>query len=72
MENRMKKTLVVAFALALFAGTGCAYSGVALSADGSTAVVLKNNALLFGIMREIYVCQVTPAGLAQCVAGAKP
>lgn len=69
----MKKALIVAFAaLALFVGTGCAYGGVALSADGSTAVVLKNDLFLFGALRKIYVCQVTPAGLSQCSVSATP
>ncbi len=69
----MKKALIVAFAaLALFVGTGCAYGGVGVSADGSTAVVARSDVFLFGLLRKVYVCQVTPAGLAQCSSNQSP
>ena len=49
---------------------GCAYGGVA--ASGSQAVVLKNDMLLFGVLRAAYVCKIDPAGLVGCSEGESP
>lgn len=57
--------------LASTLATGCAYSGVATTSDNK-AIVLKNDALLFGLLRAAYVCDVTPAGLANCQSSENP
>lgn len=60
------KTLVVTATLgASLLGSGCAYAGVAVTPDGN-AVILRNDALLFGILRKVYVCSVSPTGLSSC------
>lgn len=61
--------LVAALALAGVLG-GCAYSGVAI--DGQRAVVAKNNALFFGLLNKIYVCEVSARGLENCSASESP
>jgi hypothetical protein len=62
----MKKLLLVAVTASILAtlGTGCGYAGVATSGD--KAVVARNDGFLFGILRKVYVCKVTDAGLSAC------
>jgi hypothetical protein len=50
---------------------GCSYAGVAVTADGH-AVVARNDNFLFGILRSVSVCQVTPTGLSNCGSGDAP
>ena len=66
----MKKALA-GMLLAAALATGCAYGGVATTADGK-AVVAKNVGFLFGIFNKIYVCNVSAQGLSGCVAGEAP
>ena len=56
----MMKFVMKLAALAMIGGvmSGCAYGGVAMSADGSKAVVLKNDAFLFGLLNSAHVCNV--------------
>ncbi len=61
--------LCVALAVAT-ALSGCAYGGIAT--DGNRAIVAKNNALFFGLLNKIYVCEVTDAGLRNCSDSANP
>ena len=68
--SKKLKGLVLAAAMATGIGA-CAYGGVATTADGH-AVIARNDTLLFGLLRAVYVCNVTPAGLAGCVAGQAP
>ena len=42
---------------------GCAYSGVAATPDG-TVVITRNDMLLFGLLRKVYVCKVNGDKLA--------
>jgi len=65
----MKKMLLV-MAVAAATMSGCAYGGVA--ASGNTVVVTRNDGFLFGLLRKVYVCQITPTGLTQCSAGEAP
>ena len=60
------KGIASLLAAAVLAGalSGCAYSGVAASAD--KAVVARNDGFLFGILRKVYVCKVTDGGLSSC------
>ena len=67
----MKKLMALALLAGVVTGTACAYSPGGVSADGK-AVIAKNNGLLFGMFNKIYVCNVTPGGLAGCVAGEQP
>jgi len=50
--------------------SACAYSGVA--ADSGKAVVLRNDAFLFGMLRKAYVCQITDGGLTSCSSAESP
>ncbi|MEM1031763.1 MAG: hypothetical protein AAGN82_15535 [Myxococcota bacterium] len=61
---------MLVIALASAALTGCSYAGVGV-ADGK-AVVARNDAFLFGILRTVYVCQVADGGLANCQDNESP
>ena len=43
--------------------SGCAYGGVAAAPDG-TIVITRNDMLLFGLLRKVYVCKVNGDKLA--------
>ncbi|HET9953635.1 MAG TPA: hypothetical protein VFQ61_03985 [Polyangiaceae bacterium] len=62
----MKKTLGLLLICSAAAGVlqGCAYAGVA--ASGERAVVARNDGFLFGILRKVYVCKISDAGLTAC------
>jgi hypothetical protein len=49
---------------------GCGYSGVA--AVGDAAIVARNDWILFGLLRKVYVCRITPTGLTQCSSSEDP
>lgn len=48
----------------------CAYSGVA--ASGDKVVIARNDMLLFGMLRQVYVCQITDSGLTNCTMNENP
>lgn len=50
--------------------TGCGYASVATSGDA--AIVVRNDYLLFGALRKVYVCRITETGLSQCAAQESP
>lgn len=56
--------------LACLGATGCGYASVATSGDA--AIVVRNDYLLFGALRKVYVCRITEAGLTQCSAAESP
>ena len=63
-----KRLSAVALLMATLGGTGavvggCAYSGVAAAPDG-TVVITRNDMLLFGLLRKVYVCKVNGDKLA--------
>jgi hypothetical protein len=61
----------VAMSLVLgLAASGCGYAGVATAGDA--AVIARNDWLLFGALRKVYVCKITPAGLTQCSEAETP
>lgn len=60
---------VLAGALIL-ALSGCGYAGVATYKDA--AIVVKNDWFLFGALRKVYVCRITPHGLEQCSSAESP
>ncbi len=43
---------------------GCTYGSISVSGD--KAVITRNDMLLFGIFRKVYVCKVTEEGLNHC------
>jgi len=65
------KMLMAGLLIAASASAGCAYGGVATTSDNKT-VIAKNNGFLFGILNKVYVCDTTPAGLANCATGESP
>ncbi len=61
------KNIVLGAVLAGLVGSmavGCAYAGV--GASGDKAIVARNDAFLFGILRKVYVCKVADSGLTGC------
>ncbi len=56
--------LLVGIALASTTTTGCGYSGIATVGD--QVVITRNDGFLFGLLRKVYVCDVTPAGVTNC------
>lgn len=62
MQTNMLWGVVLAATL-----SGCAsYAGVAMVGP-DRVLVTRNDGLLFGLMRKIYICKVTEAGLTDCV-----
>ena len=68
----MKKLLLLLAAVGILASsaTGCAYAGA--GAHGDKVVVARNDAFLFGILRTVFVCKVTDAGLSSCNSSEAP
>ena len=62
----MKKTLGLVLLAAIAATTlgACSYGGVA--ASGDKVVVARNDGFLFGLLRKVYVCKITDAGVTNC------
>ena len=67
--HRPLTTLLVALALASTLG-GCSYAGVATAGDA--AIITRNDYFLFGALRKVYVCKITPTGLTQCSTAETP
>jgi len=60
-----KQLLALFLAMAwVWSASGCGYAGVATAGDA--AIVLRNDWFLFGALRKVYVCKITPGGLTQC------
>jgi len=49
---------------------GCAYGGVASTPDG-TVVITRNDLLLFGLLRKVYVCKAA-GNVLTCAETAAP
>jgi hypothetical protein len=49
---------------------GCSYGGVA--ASGDKAVIARNDGFLFGILRKVFVCKISDAGVAACQSNESP
>jgi hypothetical protein len=68
----MKKAIL---AIALFAmaapAVGCGYAGVG-TVGTDKVVIARNDGFLFGILRKVFVCKVTDAGLSACSAEDAP
>lgn len=68
----MKKVILAAALFALAApAVGCSYSGLA-TVGADKVVVTRNDGFLFGILRKVFVCKVTDAGLSACQAADAP
>jgi len=67
----MKKLMALTLLAGIATATACSYAPGGVSADGKV-VIAKNNGLLFGMFNKVFVCNVTPGGLAGCVAGEQP
>ena len=52
------------------AASGCTYAGVAMTPN--KAVIARNDSFLFGLLRKVYVCEVTDNGLASCASKDSP
>jgi hypothetical protein len=68
----MKKVILTSFAILTLAASanGCAYGGI--GAVGDKAVVTRNDAFLFGILRKVFVCKVSDSGLTSCQSADAP
>jgi hypothetical protein len=69
LKMKALKALIAALALAGTLG-GCAYGGIATAGDN--VVITRNDAFLFGALRKVFVCKVTPQGVTQCSAADAP
>ena len=65
----MKKAIGGALA-ALMLG-GCAYAGVA-TVGNDKVVITRNDLFLFGLLRKVFVCKATEAGVTNCSAAEAP
>ena len=68
----MKKLIVALSAIAIL-GTiapACHYGDVAV--DNGKAVVVRQDDMLYGMLRRVFVCEVSDAGLANCASGENP
>ncbi len=68
MHNALK-ALLLATALGL-GMSACSYGGVATAGDA--VVIARNDNFLFGLLRKVYVCKITPAGVSQCGSADAP
>ena len=68
----MKKAIGLSLAALVIAGSlsGCAYAGIA--AVGDKVVVTRNDLFLFGVLRKVFVCKATDAGLTDCSSSEAP
>ena len=71
----MKKIARTVFVVGALIGSAvslgaCSYGS--LATVGERVVVPRNDGLLFGALRKVYVCNVTEAGLSNCVEGESP
>ncbi len=71
----MKKTLLILTAVGMLgvlasSATGCSYAGAGAAND--KVVVARNDGFLFGILRTVFVCKVTDAGLSACNSADAP
>ena len=69
----MKKLTCFLFAASVIASSasGCAYGGAA-GAGADKVIITRNDGFLFGILRKVFVCKVTDAGLSACAEGTSP
>jgi hypothetical protein len=61
--DKARTALLIAMVFG-FGASACGYAGIATAGDA--AVIARNDWFLFGALRKVYVCKITPAGLTQC------
>ena len=66
--NLIKSIALIAVTAATL--SGCGYAGVAV--ENGQAVVLRNDGLLFGLLRKAFVCKVADTGLSDCQSDDAP
>jgi hypothetical protein len=68
----MKKVVGLVLSAAVLCGVaGCSYAGVA-GVGADKVVIARNDGFLFGILRKVYVCRVTDAGVTACQSDEAP
>jgi hypothetical protein len=70
MKIRLKTVLAASVLGSTLAMTGCMYGGIA--ASGDSVVITRNDMFLAGLLRKVFVCQVTPGGVTQCMEAEAP
>jgi hypothetical protein len=72
LEDSMKRLKnTVATALLAAALGGCVYTGAAYAGDNKV-VILRSDFFLYGLMRKVFVCEVTEIGIANCMENQNP
>jgi len=68
----MKNVIAMTIAAGLFAGVlpGCSYGMIA--PVGEKVVIARQDNLLFGALRKVYVCKVSDQGLTNCSTAESP
>ena len=69
---RKIRSLVSGLLLVAVASTSmaCSYGGVAMASG--KAVIARNDHFILGLLRQVYVCDVTDDGLANCESKQNP
>lgn len=69
----MKKLATTFIGGLLLAATlsACSYGAIAMTSTDKV-VVMRHDGFLFGALRKAFVCDVTDAGLANCVTSENP
>ena len=70
--KKIVQKLVLAGALAGAVGSlgACAYAGVGVAGD--KVVIARNDGLLFGAMRKVFVCKISDGGVTDCGSAENP
>lgn len=68
IQNTLLRPVVMSLILT---AAGCSYGGIATVKD-SHVVITRNEAFLFGALRQVFVCKVTAAGVTGCAAKENP
>ena len=68
MKDAIKRAVFLLLAVLMFSLTACGYAGIA--SHNGRLYVAKNG--LFGILRQIYVCNEASGGKLDCKPAAKP
>jgi hypothetical protein len=68
----MKNAIATLLAAGFIAGAlpGCSYGMIA--PVGDRVVIARQDNLLFGALRKVFVCKVTDAGLTSCSVAESP
>lgn len=67
---RLRIPLLLCAITATLLSSGCYYASVATSGDA--VIIVRNDLLLFGALRKVYVCRITEQGVTQCKSQDSP